>query len=252
MRLLFQIKRSLRSSIQGNYMKIGILIAIITSLLMGGISFIASNNIFLALIVGVIFLLYYFIFASRKLKVFFSKVYRIHHCYKFINSFIITMSVTNSINESYNNAIQGMEGELKDVLKELDALNGNEKLNYLRKYFNLAIYKMFLNVTNLYLEQGGNILDMSESLIAETTRIEDSLNKSISSIKKNLIEFVVLWTISLGVLLFMRFGVSSFYLMMIKSPIFIILLGVYFLFILVSIHLALMRMTSMFIKEDKA
>ena len=110
---------------------------------------------------------------------------------------------------------------------------------------------MFLNVVDIFSEQGGNILDMADSLLAESTRIEDSLNQAVRTTRKNLLEFVILWGLSLGVLLFMRFGISNFYVMMISSPLFVGLLACYYLIILFSIHLAITGATSLFIKEDK-
>lgn len=227
------------------------LVAILISLIMGVTAYLASTNIFVAAIVVVLFITYYFILAYKKLKKYFQKKDRISYCHQFINSFVITMSVTDSLSESYQSGIQGCEGEFKDVTNEIANLSDNEKITYLRKYFNLGIYKMFLNVIDIYLEQGGNILDMSDSLISESTRIEDSLNQSVKSTRKNIFEFVILWGMSIGVLLFMRFGVSSFYLVMIKSPIFLGLILVYYLLVLGSIHLAIVRSTSLFIKEDK-
>ncbi len=231
-------------------MKYSIIFAFLLSLLMGGSAYFASNNYFIAIGVTLLFLLYYFIFAHRRLSKYSKKVYRIHHCYKFINSFLITMSVRNSLEESYRSGVQGCRGELKHIVAEIENMDNEERLNYLRTYFNLSIYKMFLNVVNIYLDQGGNILDMADTLIQESTRIEDSLNKTIKSVRQNILEFIILWGLSIGILIFMRFGISSFYLQMLHSMVFLILLGVYYLIILISIHMLVVRSTELFIKED--
>ena len=231
-------------------MKYSIIFAILVSLLMGVCAFLSSNNIFIALAIFAIYLAYYFIFVSKKLKKYSQKLYRIHHCYHFINSFLIAMSVRNSLEEAYRSGVQGADGELKSIVEEIDNMEVNERLNYLRKYFNLSIYRLFLNVVNLYLDQGGNILDMANSLVAESTRIEDSVNKASKAVTKNVLEFVILWVISVGVLLFMRFGISQFYVSMLKSPLFLGMLVIYFLLILLSIHFLISKATELFIKED--
>ena len=231
-------------------MKSSFVFAFIISLAIGLVSYLASNNYFIGGGIALVYLLYYLVIALKRINKHSKKVYRIHNSYKFINSFIITMSVRNSLEEAYRSGIQGSSGELKHIVQEIENMDSNERLNYLRKYFNLSIYKMFLNIVELYLDQGGNILTMSDSLIAETTRIEDSLNKSSRSIKKNILEFIILWGLSLGILLFMRFGISSFYLSMLHSPIFLGMLVIYFLLILFSIHMLIMRATELSIKED--
>ena len=231
-------------------MKKAFLIAILVSLIIGIIAFLASNNYFVAAGITIVYIIYYFVFAHRKLLKYSKKVDRIHYCYHFINSVLITMSVRDSLEESYRSGVQGSRGDLKHIANEIENMEINERIHYLRKYFNLSIYKMFLNVLEIYIDQGGNILDMADSLINESTRIEDSLNKTVRSVYKNLIEFVILWVLSLGVLLFMRFGISSFYLQMLHSPIFIGVLVVFFIVILFSIHMMIERTTELFIKED--
>ena len=231
-------------------MKSTLLFSVIISLVIGFVAYLSSNNLYIGLGIGLLYLLYYLIFAMKKLKNYSRKVYRIHNCYKFMNAFLITMSVRNSLEESYRSGIQGSSGELKHIVAEIENMESLERLNYLRKYFNLSIYKMFLNVVELYLDQGGNILKMSDSLISESTRIEDTLNKATQSSRKYLLEFIILWGLSLGILLFMRFGISSFYLMMLNSPIFLGVLIIYYLLILFSIHMLIGRISELYIKED--
>lgn len=231
-------------------MKNAFLVALIVSLVTGGLAYLSSDNYIIALAVTAIYLLYYVIFARKKIKVYIEKNNRIHYCYQFINSFVITMSVKDSLEDSFMNATQGATGEYEQTVKELVDLTPMDKVNYLRKYFNLAVYKMFINVLDIYQEEGGNLLTMSDSLIQETTRIEDTLNKTNNSIKKIALEFGVLWIISLGVLVFLRFGVSDFYQTMLKSIPFLVTLILFFVLFLVSIHSLIRRATDLYIKED--
>lgn len=231
-------------------MKNAFLIALIISLVTGGLAYLSLDNYIIAIIVFVIYLLYYVIFARKRISTYIKKNDRIHYCYQFINSFVITMSVKDSLEDSFLNATQGAMGEYSDVIKELADLSTMDKVNYLRKYFNLAVYKMFINVLDIYQEEGGNLLTMSDALIQETTRIEDTLNKTNNLVKKIALEFGILWVISLGVLVFLRFGVSDFYQTMLKSIPFLVVLLLFFVLFLVSIHSLIRRATELYIKED--
>ena len=231
-------------------MKNAFLIATIVSLIIAFLSYLTSNNYFIAAAIFLIYLIYYLVFARKMIKGYLEKNRRIHNCYQFINSFIITMSVKDSLEDSFVNATQGAEGDYLDTVNELSELTPMDKVTYLRKYFNLAVYKMFINIIQIYLDQGGKLLNMSDTLIQETTRIEDTLNKTNSSIKKVAIEFVVLWLISFMVLIFLRFGISDFYMTMLSSLPFLITLVAFFILFLVSIHIYIRRATAIYIKED--
>ena len=224
---------------------------VVFSLLIGVVAFVASNNIFIAIGVFAVYLLYFILIINKKLKEYVLKCERIHHCYHFINSFLIALSVKDSLDESYISATSAANGEFKSILDELRDMDTIEKMDYLRKYFNLAIYKMFLDVVNLYLDQGGSLLNMADSVMAESTRIEETFNKSSASSKRIFFEFVILWVLSLAVLLFMRFMISDFYTRMLNSFIFLILLVLFFVLILLSIHIFIIRFTSIYVKEDK-
>ena len=232
-------------------MKNANLIAIFVSLVLGIIAYFTSNNYYLAGSVPVIFLFYYLLIGSRKIKQYLSTNFRIHSCYHFINSFLINMSVKDSLDDSYFNATQGASGEYLDIVNELNNMPTMDKIEYLRKYFNLAVYKMFINVLNIYLDQGGRLLTMGEALLQETTRIEDTLNKSNRSIKKIAIEFGVLWLITFGVLVFLRFGVQEFYLTMLTSIPFFVTLCLFFVLFILSVHIFILRATNIYIKGDR-
>ena len=120
----------------------------------------------------------------------------------------------------------------------------------LRTYFKLALYKMFLNILEIYQEQGGNILTMSENVLRESTRLEKTVTESSSIGIKHIVEFILLWGMSFGVLLFMKFGLTDFYQKMLSDPIFVPLIFIYFLICLASIHLFLNNFLNLTIKED--
>jgi len=224
---------------------------IIISIAVAFICYITSFNLPISLLVLVLYLAYYFLIGRKILERSREKAQHIHICYHFINAFIISMSVKESVEEAYQSGIRFSDKEFNEITKEIESMRTSDRLVYLRDYFNLAVYKMFLNVFNLYQDQGGNILTMSETVISETTRMERSLTESISQSNKYFGEFLVLWILSTGVLIFIRFSISSFYQSMLKSNIFFILLIAFFFVILFSIHMFIVRYSKICVKEDK-
>ena len=226
------------------------IIFIVIAALMGLVSYLASMNIFFPIGVFIVFVLYYFVLCRRKIKQYFNKVNTIHCCYHFINSFIITLSVKESIDDAFESGIRLENKDFNEETRNLESMQTYDRIIYLRKYFNLAVYKMFINVLNLYLDQGGNILNLSDALLRETTRTEKALADSTSVGEKHLFEFIVLWLLTFAILLFLRFGVANFYSIMLNSSTFLALIGVYFVVVLVSIHLFVTNFSSLSIKED--
>ena len=231
-------------------MKINDLIALIVTSIISVIAYLSSNN---WVIFGIVFVLYiasYFLFIRKKTIIYSKRIKRIHSCYHFINSFVITMSVQHSLEESYLNAIKINDIDLRDVTDGIEENSISEQIEYLKTYFNLALYKVFLNVLRVYQDQGGSILTVSENLLKESTRVERSLRESTRITNKKLVEFVLLWSISFGILLFMRFGISDFYYDMLKSNVFVVMLVLFFVFALGSVVIFVNRCTKVAIKED--
>ena len=225
------------------------IVGIIISLVVGIVFYLTGNNYIVASVIFVVYLAYFLFIGSKTFKVFLGKTQRIHNVYHFINSFLITLSVKDSLDDAFYNATQGAEEYYGEIILELNEMTTIEKIKYLNSYFDLAVYSMFLNVVDIYLDQGGNILNIADTLILETTRVEDTLNKSIQNAKTKLIEFATLWAISVFVLIFMRFSLSDFYFSMLKNPIFFTILVVFYALLLFSIHLFLKRYTYIYLKE---
>lgn len=224
---------------------------IIGTMLVVTISYLTSMNFIIPVALLLIYLLYYFFFARKKFKKYLRQQERVHTCYHFINSFLVTLSVKESFEEAYQSAIRITNKEFQEQIENIKTLTVYDRVSYLRSYFDLAIYKVFLNILDLYQDQGGYILTMSENLIRECTRTEKTITEATSIGNKHLVEFFLLWIMSFAIILFMRFSITEFYLMMIKQPLFIIMLFIFFLICLGSIHLFFVRFTNLTIKEDK-
>ena len=123
------------------------------------------------------------------------------------------------------------------------------RIKYLKDYFNLSIYFMFLNVVDLYQDQGGNILNIADNLLRECTRTEKTLADTLAIGSKHLTEFIILWVMSISILLFMRFSLKEFYIQMMDSPLMPPLIFVFFFICILSINLFVSAFTNLTIKE---
>ena len=224
---------------------------ILISLTLAAVAYFASLDIYVPILVLVLFVFYYFLFGRKYLVKKEQTTRRIHACYHFINAFIISMSVKESLEDAYQSGIRFEDKDLNEVTAEIENMKVSDRISYLREFFNLAVFKMFMNVLDLYQDQGGNILSMSDDLISETTRIEKSVSESIAESNRYLGQFLLLWIMAIAVLLFIRFSISSFYLTMVRSKVFVGFLLVFFVEILFSIHLFIVRYSSISIKEDQ-
>jgi len=226
------------------------LISISVSLVVCLISYIASNNLIIGIALMALYIAYYFLIARKLINNYITKKNKVHSCYHFISSFLITLSIKDSLSDAFESGIRNPDQSLQSFVNQLNEMNIDEKIKGLSKYYNYSIYQMFINVIDLYTEQGGNVLKISNSLLSENTRIEETVNASTSISRKKAVEFIILWALAFAVVLFMRFSLSAFYFKMLSSIVFIVLLVTFFLLCLLSIHLFLIRLVKLPIKEE--
>ena len=222
---------------------------IFIAFLLGGACYFSTDSILYSGLIVLIVIVDYFLLISKRFRHFSSLIERVHTSYHFINSFVITFSVKNSLEDAYQNAIRINNKRLNDETNALTEMPVIERVRYLKDYFSLSIYSMFLNVLDLHQDQGGNILNMADNLLRECTRTEKSLSDSLSIGNKHLKEFIILWLMSIGILVFMRFSLKDFYGSMLKNNIIGMMLFVFFLICIVSINLFVNAYTSLAVKE---
>lgn len=214
------------------------------------VAFLTSNNLFVGLGILLIFIAYYFLVIRKKIKAYLASKECIYACTKFINSFLVTLSIKESLEDAFQQSTHNTSENFHNYVAQIQEMNINEKIDYLKNYFRYSIYKMFTNVVSLYVDQGGNVLKLSESLLAENSRVEEAMNETQTISKNKAIEFVILWALAFVVILFMRFALMDFYMKMLNSVIFLILLIVFFLLFLLSSHVFISRLVNLPIKED--
>ncbi len=216
-------------------MKTSFIVCLVISLVCAFASFFASDSIIFALGVALIFILVLSLSVIPMVEKFKTRERKRHECFHFINTFVTTLSVSESIDLAYASSIQGQGSELTSLSQSISELSTIEKIEYLASYFDSPIYRMFLSTLSIYQDQGGDIIRLSNELLAELTRIEETENDVISINRKNLIQFGLLWSMSLAITVFLRFGLSNFYDVLKTSVTFLSCLAAFFVLMLGSI-----------------
>lgn len=224
------------------------LIFIVLGLLFGVITYFCAGNIIISCFVMIFAILYFLIFTKRRYKKFRIKIERYHSCYRFINSFLISLSIKNACDAAFEGIYENMDQSFKDECEGLENVTGLEKLTYLQKYYRFHIYDLFLNIIALFQEHGGNILQMSSLIIEQSRSLEDYINKTVSLGKRKVIEFSVLWLFAIIILVALRFVLGQFYNSIISQIAFQVAIGSIFVFITISIDILISRICKLDIR----
>ena len=224
------------------------LISSIVSLLLGIVTFFGTNSLLYSLITSLIGLIYFMFLGSIYMKRFFKIVSRYHECYSFINTFIVSLSIKQSVKYSLETTMDNMSESFKKSNAGLIELNDEEKLNQLNQYFKFHIYGLFTKLISLWIEQGGNILEMSTNLVNQARLIETYISESLRLAKKYIFEYAILWVFALAIIVILRFALANFFSSIIKQPFYpLAILGVIILFLLTT-HIALLRLSHLEIR----
>lgn len=220
-----------------------LLVGIIVSLILTGISYVATQNVFLALTVFLISIIFFVLIVNRKIKKNQLKIHRYHQCFHFINSFIISLNVKGSMSAAIQSGYETTDEDTKTIIDSIKELNEEEKIVYLCKYFKFDLYRLFVDTINLWNEEGGDILKMSQYLVNQVRLKEQYLITCETIHRQKTIEFVILWSISLAILVTLRFALSQFFERIRQTIVYQAAVAIIVLFVLVSIYILLIRIS---------
>lgn len=230
------------------------LVGFVISVVLAGVNFIASQNIFSTLFIFLLSLSFFVLFVKRQMTKCQLKIHRYHQCYQFINSFIVSLNIKGSMNAAIESSYETSDEGTKEVLDSIKEMNEEEKLSYLIKYFKFDIYRLFVDVVSLWNEEGGDILKMSQYLINQARLKEQYLLTCETIHRQKTIEFVALWSISLLILAILRFTLSQFFYHVMKSLFYQVAVSVIILFVLFSVYVLVLRISKFDLegwKEDE-
>lgn len=206
------------------------LVAIVISALHGLLAYHISGNLYGSVGVALIQMLITLFFIVPMIRKYADRCRKRHECYRFINSFIISLSVVYSGEAAYETAILGAKGEEKAIFDGIEEYEIKDKLNYLKTYFLEKYYEMFLSIYELYIEQGGDILSIATPLLETATQVEETENAKSKITSANLLQTIMMWGLGDLILFLIRNSLSNFYEMILTHPEYSLLTLSYFLF----------------------
>lgn len=222
-----------------------IIIFLIISIVASLAAYVATDNYF---ILGGVFIVYIslsFLFFVPSLNKFNTQCDRFHECYHFINNFIISLSIKKSISAALENVTLSMDSNFQEMMKGLENMLDKEKINYLNTtYFPFYAYRLFMQIIDLYEEEGGDILQMSKYLLQEVRNNEEYLSQCRVLSRHKYVEISLLWAMTLVIILLLRFTLKDFYSSIKNQPFFLISLSAVFAFIALSIFVLISRGTN--------
>lgn len=175
-----------------------------------GIFYLVTEDLILTIIVALLYILFFFGLYNYKSNEFNKRIERNYEAISFINNFIISLSVTNSINATYEAMKENASEPLKQQMSSIDHLNVETKIEYLNNYFKLPLYIVFINIINQYVESGANILDISKLLIHDTRNLENRIHEFELTSKRKERDFLVSWGFTFVILAVLQIALSSF------------------------------------------
>ena len=125
--------------------------------------------------------------------------------------------------------------ETKTIIDSIKELNEEEKIVYMCKHFKFDLYRLFVDTINLWNEEGGDILKMSQYLINQVRLKEQYLITCETIHRQKTIEFVILWSIS--------FALSQFFERIRQTIVYQAAVVIIIIFVLVSVYILLMRVS---------
>ena len=220
--------------------KFYVLFLIITGIFTA-VTYIGTSSYISSVIVLVLSFIYFFFIASRKIKQYLKSSSRFHSCYTFINSFIVSLSIKGSLFSAFESVKINMDKDYLSIYAGISTLHDDKKLKYLKDYFSFDVYQVFLAVVSIFIEQGGDIFELSHYLVSELRRKEDYLVKCESIARRKIVDFSVLWLFTLIIIVILKYSLNEFYGLITNLIYYQIAIVGLFVIVLVSIHLLIMR-----------
>ena len=135
--------------------------------LASGLNYYSTSNIYLTLGVGLIGIFMFVFVIDPYISKFETKQIRTKECVSFINNFLITLSINQSIRLTFLSMKESFSKSLKQQVNLNEHLDVENQIRQLKNYFNSDLYNVFLNLLDQYIYNGGEILKISQLLMFE-------------------------------------------------------------------------------------
>ena len=227
------------------------LVGIVVSGLFYVVTYLATNDFMVATIPACLALVYFLLIASPQVASYQKKTKFFKLTNQFVNNFIVSLSIQPVIDNAFSSAIASLNYDFKDKLHGTEELTSLEKLKHLGNYFTFHAYQAFVQVVDLWQEQGGDILKMSNFLTNQFREIEEYILTCKQIAEKKIIEFSMLWVFALSILVVIRFALSQFYSLIVTNKVYLVGVLAIFAFALFSCQILISKVCSIDLKGWK-
>lgn len=211
-------------------------ICYIISLLFMGLTYLLIDNLYFALFNGVCF---FYVIYKNVVLVYKQVHFRINNFERFkcfTNRIIMQLSVTPSVSEAFRQISNISNEEYNDVLQD-DSLLVGEKLDNLEYYFSMPLYQVLKQILLIYEEQGGQILEMSQELLNKCDLEYSNMLEIYSINKQKWSECLIMWVFAILGFIYLRSALISYYLILIRSLIFVAFIEGFILMFIYSLSI---------------
>ena len=208
----------------------------LASLLFMALSYYLLNNLIFALINGLCFFLVMYKYITLSFIKVNEKLDTYEEFTHFANCLIMQLSVTPNLNESFNEVAKIHKRDYSDILLD-DSLTVSEKLESLENNFPIPLYHILKHILLLYVEQGGNILDMSQELLNKADLELSNMQEIYSLNKQKWMESVIMWGFAMIGFFYLRSSLISYYITLIQRRSFMLCVEIFLLVFLVTLKI---------------
>ncbi len=175
------------------------------------INFLITESIIFSAILLTLFIIPYFVMLRKNIIDYKDNYQRTMYGINFIRDFLLNLSISNSLKDTYKKISIGFNDELKKQNEMMLSLNEVEKIEELEKYFNFNLYNYFSKIVKKYYEEGGNILKISNEYLILLDKEKLNLLKNENNKQTRSMEFIGLWSLIYLILVVLRFSLFNYF-----------------------------------------
>lgn len=192
------------------------IMCLIISMIFVILSYWLLGNIIISLLNG----LFFFYVIYKGITIVYRKVIKKIQTYEefrnFANQLIMQLSVTPSINDAFAQISSMCDKKYHNILLD-ESLLLNEKLESLENYFPIPLFFILKHILLLYVEQGGNILEMSQELLSKCDIELVNMQEIFALNKHKWSESIIMWGFAILGFVYLRSALISYYLTLIEN-----------------------------------
>lgn len=208
---------------------------LITSLLILVYGWLVEDPSLALILAGVLFPLFYF---SHQIYVKRQTMYgHFHAMYYFLHQLIMSLSLNGNVYEAYKEAKLHVPVSIQHAMNRVETSHVMMTLEQFHTLFPFPIYRIGLKTIQFYDDKGGNVLSLFESYLKQLRIEEVRLVNRQRMFQKYSIQFMMLWGLNLGILLFARLVLSEMFSTMREGVLFLGFLSLFFFMIPFSFYL---------------